>query len=233
MNPWTIYCLVAMQILAPIVADKHHGGGSSVIYTAPGANNHCYNDSGSGITTHCALTATPASGSLVTVTIFSAFGLTATVADNAAHSYTKTPASPSAVNDASAGSISLFYFVAGAGAGNDITVIASGSGLLTISVNNWGVSGGTPAFDQDIAGNGTTGTTINTPTVAGTGSGRLLIVAAASENGVTGVNSPWTADLQGVGTFGEETAYILSGSSQAANFTQSSGHWDTIGAAFK
>lgn len=209
-------------------------GGGAVTYSAPDpTTGHCYNDSGSGTTTHCTLGATPAAGSLVTVTIFSAFGLTATVADNAANNYTKTPASPSAVNDASAGSESIFYFVANGSAGNDITVTLSGSGISSITVDNWGVTGGTPSFDQDVAGNGTTGTTINTPTVAGTGSGRLLIAAAASENGVTGVNSPWTAEAHGVGTFGEETAYILSGSSQATNLTQSSGHWDTIGAAFK
>lgn len=196
---------------------------------------------GASTTLTTTLTNNPALGDVVCVGIvwFNATGTppaSLTVADGNSNAYTKSTHSPSSVNAANVGHAYIFY-LNNAPANASKSIVATytdpgASGAVELLADDFTVSGGTSAFDLDVAGNSTiAGTTINTPTVTRTGTGELLYCYAAPQSSITSVNTPWT---QGdIGTDGTASGYILSASADTAvAMTCVSGEWDSIGASF-
>jgi hypothetical protein len=159
---------------------------------------------------------------------------TFTVADANSKTYTKSTNAPSSAQASAAGFAYSFYLNNASGASKTITATFSSpgsSGSVEIFADDFTVSGGTSAYDQDTAGSGVSGTTINTPTVVRSGSGELLWGIATVANLIFSVNSPWTQGA--IGGHGNATGYILSASADTAfNMTQGSAQWDSIGMAF-
>lgn len=219
--------------------------------TASNGNYHCYSGATSRSTAlGCSFGIAPASGTLVTALIFyQPSTMNPTVEDDSSPTpHTYTCSTGSTTYDASAGSILVCYWYATATGGSNIILSFTGTcNFCSIRGDVWNASGtGDVVIDTAvnttgyIVGDGTTGTSINTPTVTSPSTGDLLICGSASENGITATGSPWTAPPVGgspsipTASFGEGYGYILSASgSQACAFTQSSGHWDSIAAAFK
>jgi hypothetical protein len=148
------------------------------------------------------------------------------------NTYTKSPNSPSTTNQTTAGTSYCFYWIATGTPSATITVTFSTiiTGTVEMWADDFGVSGGTSAFDQDAAGNGT-GNPINTPSFAPRISGELYYAHLASDPGISSFNSPWTGNVSGI-TNGTE--YILSVSTTTnPNCTQEySGAWDSTMMAF-
>lgn len=196
---------------------------------------------GSSTTLTTTLTNNPALGDLVCLG-FTWFNGTAnppaslTIVDGNGNSYTKSPHSPSGVNALNVGQTYGFY-LNNAPANASKSIIATytdpgASGATELFADDFTVSGGTSAFDLDVAGNSTVaGTTINTPTVTRTGTGELLYCYASPQSAISSVNSPWTQGS--IGTDGTASGYILSASADTAlNMTCVSGEWDSIGMSF-
>lgn len=217
------------------------GGGGGHTFAAPAsANNRCYGSATSGTSKNCVLTTAPASGSFVTVFVFGNPSLTAMTVSDGTNSYTATSNSPSNVNDATAGSVWMFYWYATTTGGTTVTASWTGTcSFCSIMVNNWGVTGAgavVPDVVPTCAGAACSGngTVINNPTITSPTAGDLLLCFEATENTTNSANSPWTIDPHGTGAFNELGEYILSASgTQACAFGTASGHWDSIGASFK
>lgn len=165
---------------------------------------------------------------------------TPTVKDANNVSFTKTTNSPSNARPTTSGIIYIFYLQVPATANGAITTTFNsigGGGAATLWVLEFTpTSGSNGSFDTDVAGTGTTGTTVNTPTVTQTQANDLMIFAALSDHQVSSVDSPWTQVAAGIANqFSEGIGYILAqSSSQAAAATQNtSSGWDSIGASFK
>lgn len=184
----------------------------------------------------------PATGSVVCVGIAWFDGVhtspgTVTVVDGNSNSYTLTTHSPSNTLATTAGTITLAYLIAPANAHKTITVtipVLQPGGSFSVSADEFTVSGGTAAFDSDIAGTGGPGTTLNTPTVTVSGSGELVYSMGAADNfPVTSVNGVWT-QVYASGGNGEAVGYILSRTSNVAlNMTMGgSSSWDSMGMSF-
>lgn len=197
------------------------------------------NSASSGTTLSVVLANNPALGDLVLVSVlwFSGAGTPPailTVTDGNANVYTKTPNSPSSGQAAASGFTYIFYLVAPSNASKTITIaytLPTPSNFVAALVDDFTVSGATPTLDGDVTGSGTTGTTVNTPTVPVSGTNELAYCCASPENSISLVNSPWTLGVIGAGDF--TSAYILSRSSSVAlNMTQASGHWSSNGVSF-
>lgn len=212
-------------------------------FSAPIAGQHVYG-SGSGpgslgAFSAPALTNTPVAGDVLVCAIFWYNGSsptpTFTVADNNGKTYTVTANSPSQVQKVNAGMVYLAYRIADGTEGKTVTATPSLSNgtLGGLFVAEFAVSGGTATFDQDAAGTGASGTTVNTPTVPVAGAGELVYAMAAPGHTLTAANSPWT-EVTETEANGELSAYILSrGSNVALDMTQNvSGEWDSMGMSF-
>ncbi len=214
-------------------------------FSAPAsANNRCYNQQTSVASPlTCTLGTAPATGTLTVVTMTIGIGNGLTTCSDGTNSYAYTPNSPSNVNETTALEVGVAYWFATTTGGATITCAWSGgnSSFVSIRVDTFGVTGsGAVVLDTavnttgDIAGNGSSGTAINTPTITSPTNGDLLIGAATVEGNISSSNSPWTEEAHGVGGLGEDMQYILASSgTQAINFTQTTGHWDSLGVAFK
>lgn len=200
--------------------------------------------SSTAVTTNCTLGATPTAGNVVCVALFyfdtgGGNAGTVTGVDSGAKVYTLTPNSPSAARQATSGPVYLLYLVVPSGAGSTVTLawttVNAGLFAADMWVVEFAVTGGTVAFNADVAGTGTTGTAINTPTVTAAATNSLMFAASLSDHTVSTVDSPWTAEAQGSGNpLGEGLGYILSvGSNTAVAMTQNtSSGWDSIGMSF-
>jgi|SRR5271166_518452 len=208
-------------------------------FSSPAANHFCYARITSGTAIACTLATAPAAGSFVTVSVSAwgpSGGASLTISDGT-NSYTVL--GPSNANFGSAGYAWMGYWAPTVTGGTTITATLTGGTcqFCSIGVDNWGVSGGVGSValqsGTSVTGSGT-GTAINTPTIVPSPIGSLLVCYAATlHGGITATGSPWTADPNGIGSVGDETEYILSSSgSQACNFTQNTGDWDSIGASF-
>jgi hypothetical protein len=194
----------------------------------------------SGTTATVVIPQNPRPGDLVCVGIMGGHGLTlGTVKDSNNNSYTITPNSPSSAHDATAGSIWLAYLLsAPANATGTITATFSAGTISTADM--WADefymgSGASAVFDKDAVGSGSTGPTINTPSITPTQTGELLFAHANCDAHVTAINGSW---IQGDGTLQspafDGAAYILSSSSGATalNFTENGSAWDSMAMAF-
>jgi len=211
-----------MGFAHPQATAKNTANGASTTLTATLANN-------------------PAAGDLVCVGFlwFNGTGGTPaslTIVDSNGNAYTKSPHSPSGVNALNVGQAYTFY-LNNAPANASKSIIATytdpgAGGAVELIVDDFPVSGGTSAFDMDVAGNSTVaGTTINTPTVTRTGTGELLYCYASPQSAVTSVDSPWTQG--GIGTDATASGYILSASADTPlNMSCVSGEWDSMGMSF-
>lgn len=215
------------------------GGGAAHTFTGPAtANNRCYAATSSGSSDGCTLGTAPATGTLTIASVMSfPATITGVTVSDGTHSYAATASSPSSTNGSTAGNAWTFFWYATTTGGATITATYSGASCTacSITVNTFGVTGaGAVVVDVDAAGNGN-GATVNTPTVTQGQAGDLYWCFAVSENGISASGgAPWTAEGHGVGTFGEEAQWLLSSSgSQACNFSQTSGNWDSIGTSFK
>lgn len=154
--------------------------------------------------------------------------------------FTITPNSPSNTRSGSAGIAYLAYLQVPATPNGVITGTfgtTGAGGLATLWVAEYAPSSGSNGgFDSDSAGTGSTGTTINTPTLTVSQANDLCIIAALSDHLVSTVDSPWTQRAAGAGNqFAEGIGDILSqGSNVTAAMTQNtSSGWDSIAASFK
>lgn len=162
---------------------------------------------------------------------------TVAIKDGNNNSFTITPNSPSSARSTVDGLVYFAYLIAPANAEKTITCTYTNTSVYGASlwVQEYGVSGGTPSFSSDVAGTGSSGTAINTPTVTAAGADTLMIAAAVNDHAVSSVDSPWTQVAAGAGNqFSEGVGYILSTSSNTAvAMTENiSGGWDSLGAAF-
>jgi hypothetical protein len=230
-----LFCSFAQgQMLQSISNNVSHvGGGGGHTFSAPaGANNRCYDGvSSPTVSIGCNLGTAPPSGSFTTVTIFLQPSTISPVVSDGTNTFSCTTIS--STNDATSGSTAVCYLYNSSTGGTNITFAFTGTcNFCSLTVDNWGVTGaGAVTLSDSQSGSGTTGTTINTPTITGN-SGDLQVCQGASENGVSAVAGGWTAE-PATGSFGEKTEYVLSGAgAKAANFTQTSGHWDSKCAAF-
>lgn len=155
-------------------------------------------------------------------------------------SFTKTTNSPSNARPTTSGIAYIFSLQVPASPSGAITAVFNsigGGGAATLWVLEFTPTSGTNGgFDTDAAGTGTTGTTINTPTITQTQANDLMVFVALSDHQVSSVDSPWTQVAAGVANqFSEGIGYILAqSSSQAAAATQNtSSGWDSMGASFK
>lgn len=215
----------------------HSAGGGGHTFSPPvnPALNSCSGSATSGTTVACTMPSAPAANTVTVAGITTAFGLAISTVSDGTNSYAITPNSSSNVNDATAGSAALAWRWTSTGGGATITATVTGGtcSFCSIDVVTYPVTGaGAVVLDMDAAGNGN-GATINTPTATQTAAGQLYISFAASEAGITSVNSPWT-DPFGPLPFGEAYGYIVSSSgSQASNISQTSGHWDSMVGSWK
>ena len=212
---------------------------ASSVHTFTIGTNKCLNQGNAETTAiDCTLSAAPTSANFVVVGILSQPSSCITgVADLSGNTYTKTTNSPSSTNDATAGTSQIYYRQPTGTENTTIRATLSGTCIIAIraTVFNISPSAGTVIDVDAPAGSGTTGTTINTPTITSPTTGALLYCFAASENAITAVGSGWTEDPNGHASgFGEDAEYNLSASgTKAASFTQSSGHWDSNCASFR
>lgn len=186
------------------------------------------------------LTSTPNQGNLIIVAVVSANSVatppTVTVKDANNNVYAATPNSPSLGNSEAitAGAPWLFSLVAPSNASKTITATyASTVGFGYILPVEFTVANGFAVFDVDAAGNGASGTAINTPTITPATAAELLFFLATPAHTITSVNSPWTQ--ASTTASGIACGYVLSGSSggTAVNCTtNSSGAWEAMAAAF-
>lgn len=154
------------------------------------------------------------------------------IADSNSNAYTRSTNSPLTTNNQSA----YAYYLNNAPANATKTITASysntgGGGYAEVVADDFAVSGGTSAFDQDAKASGT-GTSPNTPTLTVSGSNELAWFYITSQNGVTSVDSPWTQS--GItSSFSNASGYILSRSTNVAvAATQNNGTWDNVALSF-
>ena len=188
-----------------------------------------------------ALTSNPTAGNVVVAILLWFSGGTtpgASFQDGNGNAFTLATSSPSNARATTAGTVDLAFLIAPANAEKTITATfnsTGGGGIATLWVGEFGVSGGTASRDTDASGTGSSGTALNTPTLANAASS-LLVVAAVSDHQVSTVDSPWTQDQAGAGTnqFSEGIGHILSGSAnQVVAMTQNvSSGWDSLAIAF-
>ncbi|HEY6021973.1 MAG TPA: hypothetical protein VIY48_19550 [Candidatus Paceibacterota bacterium] len=238
----SLFALAGLLLAQDIILVRKYPVAASVhTFSAPAASNFGIN-TGSGLSTQADVTlgVAPTTAKFVIVAIAAQpTSCIASVADLSGNTYTKTTNSPSSTNDATAGSTWIYYRQP-TGTENAVirTTITGTCSFFSMRVSSFGISpsAGTVIDVDAPAGSGTTGTTINTPTITSPTTGALLYCIGTPENGITGVGATgWTEDPSGVGsTLAEDAEYILSASgSKAANFVQSSGHWDSTCASFK
>jgi hypothetical protein len=198
---------------------------------------------GASITTLAKTITAPATGSVLCATLLWYDGTnntagTVAISDGSGHSLTVQ--TPSNARPTTAGLVYLAYGIVAAGWGATWTATfntTGGAGLASLYIAEFGVSGGTAAFDQAATGTGATGAPINTPTINVSGTGELLYAAAVSDHQVSTVDSPWTTIAAGIGTnFSEGVGYILSANSNTAvamtqNVSVSTG-WDSAAMSF-
>jgi hypothetical protein len=190
------------------------------------------------------LTSAPTTGNLVCVVITAQGSITLnSVKDNASpnNSYTITPNSPSSANDGTAGSCWLAYLLSAPSNANPTitaTFSANSVGTLDIWAEEFSVTGGSQTFDKDVIGSGTSGTTINTPSITPTNANSLLFSGASVENQISAPAAGatlgvWTGSAGGISASGNQAEYDLSASgATAVQYTQSSGHWDAMVMSF-
>jgi len=200
------------------------------------------------------LNSAPVAGHLVCVGMEVDFALTITltnllIKDSNNNPYTITPTSP-LVNATVAPKIYIFlgYLVAPANASATINaswtlVNNSAGGEATIFVEEFVLPTGTayPLLDKDSAGTGTTGTTINTPSITPANSGELLFAYSIAYSVITaptagGSLGGWTGSAAGIEpNSGSMAEYILNSgtSSTAVDFTQTtSDGWSCMAMGF-
>jgi len=186
------------------------------------------------------LTSNPVAGNVVCVGLIVASTISAlSVSDSNSNTYTVTPSSPF---NAAAGTVALAYIVAPSNATKTINLSWTATATFCAAwAEEFTVSGGTPSFDKDATGSGSTGTAINSPSISPTGNGELLwatanpgsTITAPAADATAGV---WTGAHGGIdSTTGAMSEYDLSSSgSVAVNFTQSpSSNWTAMSMAFK
>jgi hypothetical protein len=162
---------------------------------------------------------------------------TPTVVDSNSNAYTLSTKSPSSTQAAAAGFDYVFYLLsAPANASKTLkaTYQDTGGGAVHAAIlqaDDFNVTGSI-SFFADAVGSGTTGGTINTPTISSNSAGDLLYCHATPANSISSVNSPWTQGV--IDGDGQASGYILSASTggTALNMTQVSGAWDSIALAF-
>lgn len=188
--------------------------------------------------------ATPTTGNLIVAVLLYIDGSTAnahaTFADGLSNAFAVTPNSPSNARPTTAGLVYIAYLQAPASPNAAITAtfdaIVSG-GVATLWVAEYAPTSGTNGgLDSDIAGTGTTGTTINTPTLTVNQANDLCIVAALADHVVSTVDTPWTQRVAGVANqFSEGIGDILARSTNvtAAMTENVSSGWDSLAASFK
>lgn len=182
------------------------------------------------------MAANPTAGDLVCIAILPQQNtlLSLTVKDGNNNSYQVTPNSPA--SQSGAGWVYLAYLLtAPANANKTITCSWTHGVTLQIFADEFTPSGPV-VFDKDIAGVGTTGTTVNSPSINPAYAGSLLYSAAITVNSMSSANSPWTASTAVSSTDfsnGFAASYDLSASANTAvNYTQTSGAWAAMAMAF-
>ena len=196
----------------------------------------------SGTTVSVTLGSPPTAGNAVLcrVSIYDNTLTISSIQDGNSNTYTVTPNSPSNGNPSAVQVFLARRFYAG-GDSPSATITATSSAAITftsaIACDEFHRSAGSWTFDTDAAGNGASGTTINTPSITPAVTGELLYGGVDSSASISSVNSPWTGGggFPAVGNARFGWAYILAGSSgaTAVNMTQVSGQWNSMAMAVK
>jgi hypothetical protein len=218
------------------MAFKFSGGGGGPSF----GFNHVQGASGSassGTTVSVTLPATPAAGDLVAcaASFFGSGATTMTAKDSNNNSYVVTPNSPSTYNGA--GQFFNFYLLR-APSNVSSTIQATFGGTITgasIWCDEFSYFGGAAAFDTDLAGTGSIGTAVNTPSLTPAGANELFYAGCADSSAVTSANSPWTIGAGGiVSGNGVEYDFKTTSGALAVAFTQPNNKtWSCVSMAFK
>jgi hypothetical protein len=156
------------------------------------------------------------------------------ILDSNNNSYTLTPNSPSSTEGLDGATYLAYLLSAPSNATKTVTITfarTTGQGSGFIKEFNSSVGGVT--FDKDVVGTGTTGTTVNTPTLTPKTSGELFYGYAQVTGHISALAGAWVGTDTLPTTFGDADGYILSESSATAiDFTQTSGDWDSNIMAF-
>lgn len=190
-----------------------------------------------------ALTTNPVLGSVVIATILWGDSVavsagTVTVQDANGNVFSQSLNSPANGDPTNAGLIYNFYLFAPANADKTITAAWSVAPnfAATLWVSEWGVSGGTAAFDDGQKGTGGPATAITTPSVTAPAAGDLLYGVCISDHQVSSFDSPWTQDQAGIANqFSEGIGHILSsalGATAVAATQNTSSAWASHAMAF-
>ena len=184
----------------------------------------------SGTSGTVTLTNNPTQGNLVCVCIqLNSENAPITVKDANNNTYTQSPNSPSSNTTNNALTAQFYLLNAPANASKTINVTWTGTNTGSGMADEFSVTGGTAAFDTDVASSPTytiTAGNVNAPTITPSGSGELLYASAEGVGSITsptvGGSSPangWTGgsggNAAGAST-GGQAEYILSASAATA-----------------
>lgn len=187
------------------------------------------------------LPSTPAVGSIICASFFWFDGSggdagTFALKDSNNNFFTLPPSGPANQRPTTSGIIYTAYLIAPSNITNAFTASWTNACVVAdLEIEEFSVSGGTAVFDIDAIGTGSSGTTINTPTI-GAASGSLIHTSGSADHQVSSVDSPFTQVLAGItNPFSEGVGYLLSGSGSTQNamtMNVSSG-WISAMMAFK
>jgi hypothetical protein len=185
------------------------------------------------------LSSAPTTGNLVCVGFLAqAQNVSAlTVKDSNNNSYTVTPNSPATQSSCGA-AFTAYLLSAPSNASATITATWTTASNAAIWADEFSYTGGSAVFDKDLAGTGTTGTTINTPVLVPAGAGELGYVQGLAQGSISAPAAgatlgSWTGSAGAI-TNGNMAEYALNlSASTAADFTQSSGAWAAMGMLIK
>lgn len=201
-----------------------------------------FSHAASGTSATITLSTNPVAGNVVTVGVyFTQVVSGVTLADANSNSYLVTPNSGVAIPGLPNNVVYLFYLAqAPSNASKTLNLSWTTSAASDAWAEEFAPSSGRVAvFDMDIAGTGTTGTTINTPTITPRGINELMWSTAVPGGGITApaadaILGQWTGAHGGIaGGSGASSEYALNVSSPlAVQYTQSSAPWAAMGMAF-
>jgi len=199
---------------------------------------------GSGTSTTLTLTSNPVTGNLVCVAVLAnsenPIPSSMALSDANGNVYTFTPLSPSEANPGGNNNLVWLAYLlsAPANASKTLNFTWVTSSSLKMYADEFSYSG-TVSFDKEIAGSGTTGTTVNSPTITPTNTNSLVFAASNSQAAAYtaptagGTLGAWTGS-DGAIIGGNMAEYDLDVTgAQAVQFTSASSQgWGSMAMAF-
>jgi len=214
--------------------------GSQSAVSWASANNGARCTANSATTISCTLPNNVVAGDIVTFSLFDVSGAGSSISltsvkDANNNSYAVTPHSPTTYTSGLGMMWQGYNLTPPAGA-TTLTAIVGTAANLRLTVDESKPSGGSPAFDLDVAAsNAGPGTAMNSPAITTTGSGELEIAGLVPVAAITSMDPPWTAAPEFVSGQGTGQEYILSSSGTStpvAGTATTNAGWSAMISAF-